>query len=550
MAEEDLTIDFCPRIPRDVYKDLLKMRSTYNDAKNLKKSISKRYDVFRENSDSMFRMWLEESNKDLVEQLDEFIESSLNSEKSEFFSTPPETVHVVTVVLGMQASDHLPTIDMIEEHVNKNRSRIQVVRLQSDLSKKAALMSVFDDLKYQTNILAIVERSETFQTQLLGALVLILSGALKEGRTKTAMIMVCMSSSIRNITTVIPLDVMNRIGKLSHLVKDPKEVILDLRYQFFRGFEKDIKLGPNVAELIDLDFTERDASLANLKYLYQYAVLTHLSRQATLIAASKKEELDSLDRYHQYIFNQMTYYFHLVRDQIDQGWPTKLQDIIIELGKHGDLGQSALMQDAISRLNKFPPSRLLSRLKSSLDIYYDHPWPDNGKSRSAKKSKRDEKDDEWKGDDIYGPLKRYELILTEAEDKTKVIMEITGMLHNHVKSIRNPWKRPSSQSVYFDNGRLIKHHVIPSTRRNTLKVLTNDATHLGILYSMIHGSTESISLADLFADFKAKLTDIKNEELVKAIFVDLIKCMEHKGLVKFEIKGKDKDSFIKRTVWL
>lgn len=555
------TIDLCPAIPPHFYEEIINRPFEYGEDESLGEILDKRYNKFQRDSDALFEKWLRQSNKELLKNIDEFKRNALDSKKSKYFDKAPETINIATVVLGMQSSDHLPTIDMIEEQIARDPNNIQILRLQSDLNKRA-LLNIFEEGGLKRHILVIVERAETFKPALLESVILVLSDALRGGKTATAMLMICMSGSWRNMTQTLPPEIVNRVSKVVQLVKDPQETIKGMVLDLLRSDDETFKLGPNLFSMIDYDFLERDASLANLKYLYQSAMFEHLSSPISVLASTKDQlktvpkseiidlllELPSVKKTaiknvnpvlycttccteiaknHKFLMNQIRYYFALIRDETKINMPSHVQDIYLEVSRHEDLGQSESIYDAIERLRGFPADRIRSRLISSTSTYFENV-------------------EDFV--DIYASLLAFEMRLKTEENKLAVISDLITRLHSHSKQLKNPMRLPINEAIYFNDESLMRRRVLPSFRHDALAVFTKESTLIGILYKLIHESTETISLTDLYEDFKDKL-NLKDESLVKAIFIDLIDCIEYQGLIKCERRSGRKD-FMKKFVWL
>lgn len=568
-SPDELIMDKTIRLfstPASYDDDVLDLPFTYDIDQWTNKILAQRYGKFWQESELLFDSWLKKSNEHLLINIEGFIDDTLKSRKNDYFFDAPETINVATVVLGIQTSDHIPTINMIEKRITEKYSELSIIRLPADLDKKSHLINILEEAGSQKYTFVIVERIETFKHQLLESLILMLSDALRSGQTDSAIIMICMSGSWRNIMQTLPADNMNRIGKVVQLVKDPRGFLEKLPLELLKGTHDDFKIVPHCCFLIDNDFFERNASLDNLKYLYQYAVFEHLSRPVSLLASSadvlkklpktkllellrrvpsvKKISLKSINpvefctrmcaeinQNHKYIFNQITYYFNLLRDTTRNNFPSHIQDLYFELFKYNDLGESSDMYNVIERLKHCPPDRVLARINSSVENYLDH--PEGARYRDL---------------DIFITLRTFELKLNEADDKTAIILDFIKLLHKHVGNLKNPLKFPLHEAVYFDKSLLLRRQALPSTRREALTDFTDESTNFGILYKMIHGSTENISISDLYGDFKAKL-EIENEVIVKAMFLDLVRTMEHHGLIKSDSRSSQR-GFIKRLTWL
>lgn len=616
------TIDLTS-IPSDFSEELLKVQLDFNEERQILSLIQARYLQQRDLSRAHSDRWLYKTNADLIEQIDQFIDKSFGDEKKALFRDVKSTqIHPASLILGMHASDHPPTLDMIERHINKEKPLIKIVRIKGGSIKKASLIETLTSVKDQKHLLVIIEQTEIVERTILNFLILYLYTMLTEGESRRLVVMFCLSSNCKDITQLLPTDTRNRLAKITTIVKEPRDGVLNMQSWLLEADDIVFEIGSNMMNLMYDNVLDVDASVENLRYIYQYAMFEHYSSYASLLTSAPKElaklvkshshlvsfiknlksvkdsgELSTVDWrdrmevakycrkrieylkcYHEYVWTQFYHYLNLLRDETDQAFPSRLNDIYSEFMAHDDLGQSINFADAISKIPRYPVESIVKRISLCTQEHV--------KSSNSIKC-----------EDVYSILVVYKEKLENNDDCKPILKELADKLLKHSQILKNPLKMPLNEALYFNKSEIVRKRALPSTRFDALNDYLDKSNHFGILYRLIHNHVEEISAADLFNDFKdavetdcqeelnspevpevppkkvkklcrrgtrasTRITNVPQQEvkkrvvvnkfddgLLKAIFVDLIDCMERQGLVKLD-RRRSKNGIIRRSVWL
>lgn len=570
------TIDLTT-IPPTVFDGIGSIEFDFNDDRILKRAIKAQREAQRAFSQDLFSQWLNETNDKLINDIDVFIQRSLGLEDGLFTHVYSSIIHPAAIILGMQASDHARTLDTIEEHVKKT-FKTQVLRLQSGFSKKSNLETSLKQFKNDDRLLVMIEQVEIMDHMLIESLILKLHEMLEESQSKRIMILFFMSGSWKNINLIISSNSMSRMRTIETIVKEPEDVMRTMQKRLMNTEKTAFKLGPNLIDLLYDDFIERDASIVNLGYLYEFAIYEHYSKKVSLLnlpveklrAIFKTESqcskafkdfeyfktrtgdknksfanianmIDKQIKHHTFVVIQIQTYFILIRDETHETFPSMLNDIFRELTSkaHKDLAQSSLFLDSISKLKNYPIASLRKRMNECIQ------------ARSAFCSKD-------KFQDVLKIIIEFDDKLENNDNDRRLVSDLTNKLREHAKLLINPFKMQLQEALYYDNVDRLQSRTMPATRYDALQKFLDKSCAFSILYDMIHKSQEEISENDLFGDFSDAMCEMKREvsrvkkfstALLKAIYLDLIDCMIHQGLVKRELRGS-KVGILKRVVWL
>lgn len=278
-------------IETDISEKLLNLKFDYDKDREITSHLFAQYRHQKSLSDDLFLDWLAQTNANLIRDIDNFIRHSLaiDGRKHLFQKCHSDLIHPATVILGMQATDHGPTLDMIEHHVRDEYPKLKIVRVGSGLCKKSQVIEIFSETFKSRDLLVIIEQTEIIEKRLLENLLSGLYDRLGDNSSDHIMIMFCMSGSWKKINHLFPIGIMNRMKKTTAIVKDSSVVFEDIQIRLIENEKLIFKLDPYTMKLIDDEFLERDASIMNIKYLYQYALFEHHTDRASLLTLSRND---------------------------------------------------------------------------------------------------------------------------------------------------------------------------------------------------------------------------------------------------------------------
>lgn len=506
------------------------------------------------------------ANSALIEEIDGFINRSLqNSEHVLFTDCYSKIIHPVRVILGTDASDNKLTLDMIHNHVSEENRNLKIIRVVCDKSKKNHLESILEEASESKKLLVIVEQVEDMELSFLEQLVGSLSDILQKTEGSHIIIMFCLTSGVsKDLTELMTLG--------AHDFDIVKEAPLNLKDRLSKLNVNRFKLGPKMIDFVYDNFSQRGGSIAQLEYLYEYAMheyhidpvslltidrkyLTNVvkpdsnlvesirdlgsirtikgtkvnwSSATSIIQFCVKSIVDVL-KYHDFLISQIECYLPLIKGDTRGEFPEHINEIFEQLWEFDSLHHSPKFMDAIDKVRKYPNDKILKRIEASI---------------ASCQSVSDRK-----GISVASILSNYKGKLENNEDCKKVKEELRARLFEHAKLLRSPRTFPLHEAVYFNDSDAFSRQTEPCIKNYARYCADKRRTHYEILLSLVHQSQEVISKADLFDDFKdASSSQINDDGLLKAIFIDLIGSMEDQGLIKTD-KRKSANGMIKRVVW-
>jgi len=600
-------------IPPGIFSDEWSKLNLYNDKQRfLDSCLQRRYVKQKRISDDLFHEWFHRSNAELVKEIQNFVESRdrVNYLIKNYHMN---VVHAAAVNLGMQNSDHLHTIDMIEDELSNRCENLTIIRIDPSITKRQNLLDVLQEGCDQKRLLVMVEQTDTLSQTLIVYLVNFLHGLLSSGKTRQVAVLFFMSCSLNYLNLTSP-DTTRRLGPITTIVKQSSDMVLDVRRILLDTKDITFRLGPRLIDAIYENFIERDASIMNLKYLYQYSLFQHYSQKASLLTHPKADllkiiqshpqlipyirnlnsvksnsnsiEIDwnnnndvvdycercvrVLTQYHEFIWSQLYYYLDLLIDETGNSFPTDLGDIHLELSRYIDLGESVRFIDAIFKLRSFPIDRILKRIERGLER-------SNGSTRKVKGRK-----------DVRSILAKFKNKFDNNSDCQEMVTDFTNELREHSQLLENPLKMPLSEAIYYNDTSSLKARLLPSTRFDASRSYADCSSDFGILYGLIQAGAEEMNACDLFEDFRQALgehqkqikrlkaeqevskaparatrssdiaakpardpevEEISDVGLQKAVFIDLLNCMSHQGIIK--IDGREsKKGVVRKIAWL
>lgn len=282
---------------------------------------------------------------------------------------------------------------------------------------------------------------------------------------------------------------------------------------------------------------------------------------------------DLLD-YHTHLTQQLQLYFILLEDETAESFPTTILELYLEVLKYENLSFSHNTIDAIFKLKSYSAEGIIRRIDSMKELNFnklDHKAQPN----------------------VYSILHRFRQKIENNEDSKDIRRDLQENLAHHIQFLKNPLKDPDSASVYFKDRVIFTDRTMPALRYD----LSNDtlgSNLFGILYKKICNSPEEISEQDLFYEFlqarkeqasqinlrksvitpfykfksttrrtgsslqtkhlpsrdvdSKSETEKKDERELRAVFADLLDCMQHQGIIERELRSSKRGIF-KRNVW-
>lgn len=530
--------------------------------------------------DSKFNNLLLMRNQRIVEEIEKHIKTFMRP--SIFSNDKFRYLHGLAIILGMHISDHSPTLDNIASAIEDRFSdvKMRVMRFTPQLMKqKKVINNLLEREVMKTKyIVLILEQTQMIDRLCLDYMITILTTMDSESQIKRNVILIfCMASDKPPLNHILTVDRQKviRPNPVPVVRLDPDRDALDEVMQVLLD-DDDIsfKLGPNIVSLLDNEFVFRDPTVANTKYLFTYALKEHYENETSFIldliksrsdfnksdfnkhidsAISSVRNLQSVVRatkndrgdfsnlnwddkknirdlvvskverltsYHKYLMSQLSYYFHLLRDEMCINFPGSFHELYEEVFKDENLGRSQVFYDAIDSFGKLSADRALRRLNKCLDNVKSCPKLFEGSdminivrefsfklAEGSRKPIMKTKDcqvilgskvpsDKKIVENISWALnesslkqnpflepnesrglrskaakakKRVQEELNEVtkqhnEEIKSLLSEFCGELHNHASKIMNPLKMPLSEIVYFDDVDAINEHCVSSNR--------------------------------------------------------------------------------------
>lgn len=621
-------IDFC-MLPSELDERVIELDFDYGKDRSVLKLSRTIYEEQDAAIEEHFSHWLQESNKPLLSDVSQFVYKSLQADETTLFDNfNSRIIHPATIILGMQASDYMPTIELISAHIGSQYKSLRVIHIGPTLCKKTHLLALFEEVPEQCRqLMFIIEQAEVFDGFLLETLVHSLYNRLQSKKIDRALILFCMSGGWRSVFQIIPLDSMNRMRNMTTIVKQRNDIVKELRDRLMDVDQLEcFKLGPELIETVYDNFLEKDPSIMGLRYIYKYALFCHtfsvppvatLSKPtltnaikanrsivtrlrildsivnapedvkinwtcASDVAAFCTKQVKHLIEYHNLFKTQLHYYYILLRDETQEKFPSRENDVYIELIMNDDLGHSSEFYNAVSNIRTYPIASLMRRIDQCISD--TRPIP----PRFTKKH------------DIINELVRFKSKAVNNDDYADLVKDLISACLLHAQTIVNPFKIPLHELVYFNDAKIMMRRNLPSTRFSALRHFPKAEQYFNIIYTMIENSNEEMSMSDLFSDFmqsveestqkadhetsiisradnsptkkqrvevrKSRRSTIRfsmpakeaevvkkkpdlDEGLLKAIFLDVIDTIQQHGLVKLDNR-RSKKGILRKTIWL
>lgn len=483
--------------------------------------------------EELFEGWLQETNAALIEEIDSFIRISLGDKNDPFRHVSSKIIHAAQVVLGMRSSDNKPTLDMIHNHVITKNQNFQIIRINQDFSKKNDLIAVFGEVKRSKQLFLIIEQTETIELSLLEILINYLGTINAQ-----IMILFCMISSASK-EKLSQLDLRSRMRVITSIVKKSPENFLNLQSRLLKTNEFKFRFGHNMVDLIYDNFIQCDPTIAQLKYLYEYAMFEHFMKHTSLVTLDRKylikvikpggrlvniirslksvkrkesanvdwKSVDSISQFclrsteaisknHEFLVDQIECYLILVKDETNIGFPSFLSDIFGELWNYESLNQSHSFMEALAKLRKYSNESILRRIEAVMA------------NCSVITSKKDYLY-------VQSILSKYKKKLENNNNCKETREELTTSLQEHAKLLKSPKTFPLYEAIYFDDHSTMIR-TIPYSRTDFFKSNVDPNNHYIILCNLINNSPEEISKLDLYNEFKQAVVDLNPSQMVEA----------------------------------
>lgn len=505
-------------------------------------------------------------NKPIFEGVDRFVQRSLD--ESMFPDTNRSRIHAATLLLDMQTSDHESTFDKIEQQL-KRFKYLHVQRIKSNLRRKRNLLELLETSCQSKKLFIMIEQAETLDTCLAETLVGNLYQRLQDDilPAEVIMILFCMSTKLQDL----PIDSMGCFGRLDTIKRDTEIDKLIIKEHLFRSPNTTMKLGHEVLDYIYECYTNCDASIANIKFVFNYTLHEHcrnISRLGNfkLIASDSSKFAKNVQNYHDYLCDELYCYYELIRGLNE--WPEDVTVLYTELLDYDDFAQSVKVYEAIKYSIRLQPGALLNRFQRIQEIASDF-------------IKRPES--------MTNIIAKYKLMIENNETYDNLSTNLGDELLAHAGTLRNPLKMNFKDAYYVDQESIILATLDTTrvTKRFETHYLKPDP-YFDIVCGGLLDCPSQISAHDLWHDVKEKLEiqirkdregrvkekviktkqtpkkksrttknvmndDTENDEqitgIAKSIFLDLVATMEHQHLVKLVRRG-GKGLLIKRAFWL
>lgn len=558
--------------------------------------------------DKYFEEWFEKIDGDFKKHAYDFVKAVIDDKSlSSHFSS--QRIHQCCFELRFNEDDHLLIIDSIEEHLKSKFDSLHLVRLRSDVSRGKDLNNLLDELNTHQHVLVVVDQTETLvSTNLLRKLVNLLYDSLKEEENeRRVMVIFCISSSSLDIHQLLNIE-CKRLMKIYEPVHGL--AVRDTSISIANRLMKDASkycLGPNVILYMSEQYSNFDGSFSNLRYVHRQATTIHLSRPEALALLPEKEFVTAikksdylinslsklkslkdtkqidwsnpttiaksctllvkrLQKYRQYMLNQLECFMELIRDPSRLYFPNTLLDLYEEAFYNANLSDSKDFVDAVCRLRELKVEVIIQRMNKVLGV------------ETIFSGKIDH--------DLRKITKSYLEKLNNNDNAKDIMREFISELlkHGHrLISIRN---LPLHESYVFDDLETLKLRTTFATRSAVFKDDgLNDAS--SILLRLVLQSPEQINSKDLFGEFseemrkkwvcnptiptqsssevnvkrklrkssvnsKVEVTDSVKTQLddakLKVIFIDTLEGFELQGILKID-RRRTRRGILVRCLW-
>lgn len=553
----------------NLYEDVLKKDFKYNEDVRRRVNVTREFEEQKRLAEELHHRRSVRLISDAIEGINKFVSKSLQLDGPGLFERQRDQLHGETLFLDMHISDHEMTFAMIEKSVKKLVTNLHVLRLKANLARKRSIPELMEPSKQSRRIFIIVEQAECLSRNLTNTLVGYLKNRLSDETSPTdaVMILFCLSIKIQTL----PFDNMHCFGRMKGISKHSEETSRDRLNELLRSRNLKVKLAPDTLDFINIHSLNADSSITSICFLHCYCIFEHYQKLEEEDLLSKKE-FEKLEYKHQALCDDIQCYARFLEEK--DVWPEDVSDIYEELGRLDDLSLSTDFFNAIHGVRKIPHDRLVKRLQRVEDDFaelIDH----------KKQTKRNA---------LTIMLSYKEKIINNKDDKD-VVAQLIDDLMKYARNIRCPFNEHPN-FYYNDRKSLIRGCFSSSRNYNELVEMRylDQSTFFGILFSKILQSPGQIAAGELceevLPDFKelikrtrksvdkkqssapsppkrsrrlttiraSRKCDDKREDssdeidgLARALFVDVIDCMEHQGIVKLDARAKGK--IIKRLAW-
>lgn len=475
--------------------------------------------------DDIIQEQFEESIDKLTLSIDDFISESFGIAKCEPFpSLISNQIHLATLILGMQSSDHPAIIDNIKAHITqKTRSGVQILSIHTN--KRNNLVKLLATIQDVNKLVVIVEKTEYLGLDLLEFLVRSLSFLLGNNHKKRFVLLLCMSTHERATQLILPNRSARLVREGPTIVRESKDIVIDrLQRVILAENRLSFYVAPSVFEAIYDHFLEVNPSFANLKYLFGLAAFLHYQKDETILMLPPKDlvklfkqrpqlkesikglrtvrgidlkwndnlslanschkRISSVHNYHVFLKTQIDAYLTLLKDETGRNI-SKYNELYLYLYTHDDLSQSAEVVDEINKLKQYKSETLQSRLlKISTNQHFTEP---------ARYSNIES---------VSSIAAKYCTRLENNDNSKDIIKSLIVDLLRHCESLKNIARMPFAEAVLFSDTRLFLERGIAMGIKNILDLRGNRSSKTyDTLYELIAGCAEEINMSDLYDDF-------------------------------------------------
>lgn len=558
-------------------EEVLKLPHNYDDDIAARCVVKRQYFEQKQLAERTYAEKFKKLHEGILRDVHRFVEKCLDVHDEHLFvGNEAESIFGSIVNLDMQISDHEPTFNLIESSLKKHKN-LHVTRVSASSIRKRNLLEMLEPSKQSKRTLIMVEQAETLSRSLTDILVGHLKNRITDVLSPTTVIMVlfCLSTHIQEL----PFDHVNCFGRMDTIEKDRISEQREVLEELIRSREIRMKLGCGPLNYIYEYFVNVDASMASVIYLCSYAMFEYYYdledsyEQMDEVTRSACFKSTATINRHQYLCDQMYYFTELL---CEKGlYPEDVTDIYEDMNKFDRLDQSIQFVDSVKNLRKFPQEALMRRIDAVILKSQQTQNTKNGKV------------------DVISILSKYKEKILNNKGCEEIITQLTDDLLKHAYDLGNPIKEDRDH-IYFNNLNSLTESTLTAVRlpEKLIKYFCRDGNYFGVLLRQhILTSQGQIGVHDLAADVsdeyrkiirserscvikkgpRIKITPKKRgsrvskalqselepvqrglspeeeDGLAKAIFVDVIDCMELQYLIKLDPKVKGRH--LKRLIW-
>lgn len=570
---------------------VLKFAYTYDHQITERCSVKSRYLEEKHKAEEIYQEKFKVLNRELLDSLDRFVETCLDLKNENLFAKyGSDGIYGATLCLNMRTSDHEPTYSLIENSLKKFK-RLVVVRLKVNSIRKRSLLNILEPSRLVKRVLIMVEQAETLSPAITDMLIGNLKNRVEDEASPTSVVMVVFCLSVR--IQELPFDHFNGLAGFWPIESDNSHHNLEILEELVRNRGITMKLGPDALNFIHDYYQNVDPSISNVVYLLNHALFEHYHRLEDVYkrmnesARSAWRKLESKYEKHQYVCDQLLNLALLLRDQ--GLFPEDVSDVYELLLDYENLSHSKELVDALMNLGKLKHETSLRRIDRVLMRAERVKATKNGMTT------------------VVSILASYRDKILNNKDCTEIVSSMINELIEYVRDLENPLAKDIYHIYFHNRAELSKSSMTAARYEDTFmeNFCGKDRTYFSILVRYLLNAQGSLGVFDLMTEVEDEYKELMRNErsptlrkgprikvtpkkaagrssraaattasaaitvsagtnvesqaapkgldgeeedgLIKALFADIIDCLELQLMIKLDPRTKQR--CLKRLVW-